>query len=179
MIVGRQPGDGTDREGRGAGEDFVDFYRREYASVVRLAFALTGSYELAEEFAQDAFLAAQRRWGHIRDYDRPDAWVRRVATNKCVSGFRKTGGELRALARLGRRRTDRVELPEADSELWAAVRRLPRRQAQALALMYLEDRSPAEVALLLGCSEETVRTHARRGRQTLAQLLGLLAEEER
>src|SRR5579875_4002493 len=146
-MLGRRAGEETDSgEGRAAGGEFADFYRREYASVVRLAFALTGRYELAEEFTQDAFLAAQRRWDHIRGYDKPEAWVRRVTTNRCVSGFRKTSGELRAVARLGRRRAEPVELPEPDSELWAAVRRLPRRQAQTLALMYIEDRSPAQVA---------------------------------
>jgi RNA polymerase sigma-70 factor (ECF subfamily) len=181
VIVGRQPGEeiysgGVDESG--LREEFVEFYRREYASVVRLAFVLTGRHELAEEFTQDAFLAAERRWGRIRDYDRPEAWVRRVATNRCVSGFRKASGEVRALARLGRRRSEPVELPEADSELWAALRRLPKRQAQTLALMYIEDRSPTQVALLLGCSEETVRTHVRRGRPALAHLLGLTVEEE-
>jgi RNA polymerase sigma-70 factor, ECF subfamily len=166
-------------DGSDVAEEFVDFYRREYASVVRLTLALTGRYELAEEFAQDAFLAAERRWDHICAYDNPEAWVRRVATNRCVSGFRKATNELRAVAHLGRRRTLRSELPEAGWELWAELRRLPRRQAQVLALMYIEDRTAAQVALLLGCGEETVRTHARRGRLALARLLQLPPEEGR
>ena len=41
---------------------FDDFYRTEYAAAVRLAWTLTGRQDVAEEIAQDAFLAAHRRW---------------------------------------------------------------------------------------------------------------------
>jgi RNA polymerase sigma-70 factor (ECF subfamily) len=54
-----------------------------------------------------------------------------------------------------------------------AVRRLPRRQRQVIALTLLEDRSISETAEILGCGEETVRTHLRRGRRALAATLGL------
>src|SRR3954467_14502477 len=63
---------------------FDDFYTAEYPSVVRLAFALTGRLAVAEEMAQEAFLAAYRRWNRISRYDEPGAWVRRVVTHRCV-----------------------------------------------------------------------------------------------
>jgi len=56
------------------------------------------------------------------------------------------------------------------------VRKLPDRQAQAVALYYLEDCSVAEIALALGCAEATVRVHLHRGRQTLGRALGLRVE---
>ncbi len=59
-----------------------------------------------------------------------------------------------------------------------AVRRLPRRQREVIALTLLEDRSIAETAAILGCGEETVRTHLRRGRQALAVTLGLPEDDE-
>jgi DNA-directed RNA polymerase specialized sigma24 family protein len=42
-----------------------------------------------------------------------------------------------------------------------------------LALAFVEDRSVADIASILGCGEETVRTHLRRGRLRVATLLGL------
>ena len=172
-MLGAEPSRGDALSG-----DFAGFCEREYPAVVRLTFVLTGRSDLAEDMTQDSFLIAQRRWERISGYDDPGAWVRRVATNRCVSGFRKAGAELGAMTRLQSRRSEPVELPEQDAELWAAVRSLPRRQAQVLALMYVEDRAPNEIASLLKLSEDTVRTHARRGRLALAEKLGLHTEEE-
>ena len=76
------------------------------------------------------------------------------------------------MTRLAGRRTKAEELTAQDEELWAAVRRLPKRQAQCVALHYLEDRSTAEVAAVLGISEATVRVHLHRARTHLATTLG-------
>jgi RNA polymerase sigma-70 factor (ECF subfamily) len=85
---------------------------------------------------------------------------------------------LRLVARLGRERPPDVELAVRDDDLWTAVRELPGRQAQVLALTFLEDRTVADIAALLGCGEETVRTHLRRGRAALARRLIRQHDEE-
>ena len=62
---------------------------------------------------------------------------------------------------------------------WEAVRRLPKRQAQCVALHYLEDRPIAEIAALLEIAEATVRGYLHHGRAALAVSLDLhLGEEE-
>ena len=153
---------------------FEDFYAAEYAGVVRLAVALTGRTDVAEEVAQESFVAAYRRWSRVATLDDPAGWVRRVATNRCVSSGRRYVTELRLLVRLRHQRTSSSEHEQVvDDELWAVVRSLPRRQAQVVALTFVEDRSVADIAALLGCGEETVRTHLRRGRQAVARRLGL------
>jgi len=48
---------------------------------------------------------------------------------------------------------------------------LPRRQAAAVTLHYLEDRPVTEVANILGCAEGTAKAHLHKGRATLAKLL--------
>ncbi len=152
-------------------DSFEDFYRAEYASVVRLAYTLTGRRDRAEELAQEGFLAAHRRWAKVSGYDDPGGWVRRVVTNRCISSGRRHVTQLRLIARLSGERPRQPELSDDAEELWAEVRGLPKRQAQVLALVFLEDRSVADVARILGCGEETVRTHLRRGRSTLADRL--------
>jgi RNA polymerase sigma-70 factor (ECF subfamily) len=52
---------------------------------------------------------------------------------------------------------------------WAEVRRLPRRQAQVIALHYMYDLGAAEVASTLGCAEGTVKAHLSRARSVLAE----------
>ena len=60
-----------------------------------------------------------------------------------------------------------------DAEFWAAVRSLPRRQAQVIALRYLDDRSVAEIAEILGTATGTVKKHLHDGRRAVAHRLRL------
>ncbi len=154
-------------------------YLREFGSVFALAYALSGSRWAAEDIAQDAFVAAHRQWGRVGGYDDPGAWVRRVAANLAVSAVRRRLAEARALVRLaGRREPSYAALPDQDGDFWRAVRRLPRRQAQVVALVALEDLSTAQAASTLGCSRRTVQVHLQKARATLAARLGLPAQEE-
>ncbi len=153
------------------GIDFDAYYRGDHRKLLGLAFVLTGSSATAEDLVQDALTEAHRNWDRIATYDDPGAWVRRVMVNRSRSRFRRLKSETKALTRLGGRRED-IALPtERSLEVWAAVRRLPPRQAQAIALLYWEDRSIAEIATILDCGAETVKTHLKRGRQRLAESL--------
>ena len=144
-----------------------------------LAYALTGSRWAAEDIAQDAFVVAHRQWGRIGGYDDPGAWVRRVAANLAVSGVRRRLAEARALIRLAAHQQQQpyAALPSEDGDFWRAVRRLPRRQAQVVALVGLGDLSTAEVASTLGCSQRMVQVHLQKARVALSRRLGLPAEE--
>ena len=159
---------------------FEEVYRQELAGVLALAYVLSGSRWAAEELSQEAFLAAHRSWDRIGGYDDPGAWVRRVCANRAVSVVRRRVSEARALTRLGARRVLPEELPPDSAAFWWAVRRLPSRQAQVVALHYLEDRSLADVAAVLGLAEGTVKAHLHRARRTLADALRyeLMADDE-
>ena len=157
---------------------FESFFATEYGRVVGLAFVLCGQRAVAEEVAQDAFVQAYRRWSMVSGYDDPGAWVRRVAVNLATSTLRRRTREARALARLAARRTAPAELVMANEAFWEAVRHLPKRQAQCVALHYLEDRPVADVAALLGIAEATVRGYLHHGRAALAMSLDVHLEEE-
>jgi len=151
--------------------EFESFYRAEYRLVVGLAYALSGSRLAAEDIAQDAFVAAHKQWDRVASYDKPGAWVRRVVSNLAVSMIRTKAREAGALARLKPRHAYLAEMPEEDAHFWRMVRSLPRRQAQAIALHYLEDRAVADIAEILDCSESTVKVHLHKGRRRLEQKL--------
>ena len=150
-----------ERSGDCETRSFESFYLAEYGAIVRLAYALTGRREVAEELAQDAFLACHRRWEAVSRCDNPGAWMRRVVTNRCVSSGRRHATELRLLARLRRERPPDPELSEESERLWSIVRSLPKRQAQTLALAFVDDLSVAAIAATLGVGEESIRTHCR------------------
>lgn len=150
---------------------FDGFYRAHYAPVVRLAYSLTGSRSIAEELAQEAFVAAHGRWAQLYGFDRPDLWVRRVVINRSISYRRREATERRALEHLPHDPCVSPDPELHDERLWAAMRELSPRQAEALALFYVEDQPLSEVAKILGLGEETVKTHLKRGRAALAAKL--------
>ena len=159
-------------------EDFDAFYAREYAAMVALAYVLSGSRWAAEDLAQEAFLAAHREWERIGAYDRPGAWVRQVVMNKAASAVRRRIVETKALARIAFGRTPDVDdMPQESADFWHAVRELPKRQGQVVALHYLEDLSVAQIAAIIGTAEGTVKKHLHDARQTLAHRLGVEEEE--
>jgi RNA polymerase sigma-70 factor (ECF subfamily) len=157
---------------------FDAFYEAEYWSVVRLAAALTGRWDVSEELVQDAFLSLYHRWATVSAYDAPAAWLRRVVLNRAVSSLRRRATEVRLVARLSQHRERVIPPPGPPSPVWQLVAKLPKRQAQVLVLVHVEDRSVADVAEILQCDETTVRTHLRRGRLALARALATDMDED-
>lgn len=152
---------------------FSDFYRHEYSNVVGFAFVLSGDRWKAEDLAQDAFAAAHRDWDRVGEYDDPSAFVRRAVANRSVSLFRRLSTEGRALARMQEGTVEEPVFSVETEQVWAAVRSLPRRQAQTVALVYLYGLSLTEVGEVLGFSSGTAKTHWRRARERLTRLLSV------
>jgi RNA polymerase sigma-70 factor, ECF subfamily len=162
-------------------EPFERFYLREFRKVVGLTYALSGSGLVAEDLAQEAFLAASQRWEVIGRYERPEAWVRRVAANMAGRTLRRRLTEARVLARAALGRGGQPgqvgQLADDAAEVWRAVRRLPRRQAQVVVLYYLAGETVAEVAATLGLAEGTVKAHLSRARRALSAQLAVDLED--
>jgi RNA polymerase sigma factor (sigma-70 family) len=176
---GRAAPDGAPRVVRLPGR-FEHFYLEEYPGVVKLVYALSGSRVAAEDIAQEAFLRAYRDWDRVGSYAHQAAWVRRVAANLATSGLRRRLVEARALARLAGRREPALDPLAADqADFGRALRALPRRQAQAVALFYVEDLSIQQIAVVLDCAEGTVKAHLAKARHSLAKRLQLDHGEER
>lgn len=153
-------------------ETFEAFYLREFPKIVAITASMSGNRALAEDIAQNAMLKAHRHWEKIASYDKPGAWVRRVAINEATSALRRKATEARALIRLGGEPAVALPPPPPeDQSIWAAVAALPKKQRAAVTLFYLEDRSTLEIADILDCSEATARVHLHRGRKRLAEMV--------
>lgn len=150
---------------------FDDFFRAEYPRLVTLGTALTGDRDIARDMAQESLLRAYRSWPRVSAFDRPGAWCRRVLVNLAADRGRRVGREQRALARVDRGST--APAPEfGESErFWKAVRALPARQRDVVALHYIDDLSVADIAELLGIAVGTVKAAMHSGRQSLARAL--------
>jgi RNA polymerase sigma-70 factor (ECF subfamily) len=152
-----------------AAEPFEVFFRREFPRMVAVAYAVSGSRWAAEELAQEAFLRAHRSWEKISGYDKPGAWLRRVTINLANSYLRTRVSEVKALEKFALRRIEPLDPhPEEEIEFWQEVKKLPRRQREAVALHYVDDLRTEEIAEVMEISESSVRTHLQRGRDALA-----------
>lgn len=154
--------------------DFEQFSAQERTALLALALAWSPRWSDAEDLVQDVFEAAWRSWERISKVDDPKVWVRRMLLNRAVSMHRRRAAERKALWRAPK--DDVVHFPDVTGELQRLlfeVRRLPRRQGEVIALLYVDDLDLPEIAQILGCSPETARTHLRRARTTLARRLGL------
>lgn len=153
---------------------FDAFYAATLAPLARLAYALTGSTTEADDLAQEALSRAFARWATVSGLESPLGWSRRVLLNLVFSRTRRLRRETAALARLGGRRAsvdDATALSDATESFWSAVRSLPARQAEVVALRYGADLSANEIAATLDRAPATVRSHLHAARRTLAAQL--------
>lgn len=147
-------------------EDWLEtLFRAHYAGLVRLVAGLLDDNETCEEVVQDAFAALARLDRRPR-HGREAAYLRSAALNGARSELRKR--------RVRRRHLHAVPSPAdaadiaavervENQRILAAIRDLPRRQAEVLLLRYQADLDEAEIAATLGISPGSVKTHASRG----------------
>jgi RNA polymerase sigma-70 factor (ECF subfamily) len=154
-----------------AGGSFEEFYTATAERLLGQLFLVTGDLHAAEEIVQEAFTRTSLRWSYVRDYERPEAWVRRVVMNLAADRARSLRRQARALLRLG----PPPQVAEVSVETLAlvqALRTLPVRQRQAIVLHYLEDLPLQEIAQVLAVPVGTVKSLLARGRRSLAARLG-------
>ena len=157
-------------------------YAAHWRQLVRLSVLLVRDQATAEEVVQDAFVAVHRRWSRLRDHDRGLAYLRQAVVNHSRSALRHRA----VVARHAAREQLAPVLPGADEHALTGARRaavldamraLPERQREVLALRYYLDLSEAQIADALGISRGAVKSHASRGSAALRGLLSDYLED--
>ncbi|GAB4464146.1 MAG: hypothetical protein OHK0029_33780 [Armatimonadaceae bacterium] len=158
--------------------------------LVRLCARLSGSYQAAEDLAQETLLEAWRQAGNLRD---PSAWrgfVTGIARNICLRWRRERGKELVFRAPDNERHgldayavlLDTAAAAPVDLEasleraemadlLDKAMAELPDGARDLLVERYVEDLSPNEMAERRGLTDNTLGVRLHRARVTLQRLL--------
>ncbi len=166
---------------------------RRYQSGVRatLRRLTAGNHALADDLAQETFLAAYRNLRSFRQEARFSTWLYRIATNAFLAEARKRHEELLgdrdgAIEDEGgddggptapgggdhtRGATLRIDMERALAVLSVAER-------AAIVQCYHNDLSHEEAAYVLGCPVGTVKTHILRGKQKLKARLAAWAPGE-
>jgi RNA polymerase sigma factor (sigma-70 family) len=151
--------------------DVSELFRAYYLDLVRLAARLVDTPAAAEDVVQDVFAAVQRRGKRLDD---PVPYLRAAVVNRSRSVLRRR----RVAALFGVTTADgepaeRAAVERAEqARVLAAVKLLPGRQREIVALRFYEDLTVPEVAHLLGISPGAVSSSAARAMTTLKNLLG-------
>lgn len=166
----------TERPAWSADEALEQLYAAHWRRLVRLSVLLVRDRATAEEVVQDAFVAVHARWGRLRDPERALSYLRQAVVNRSRSALRHRAVVARHLAAA----TGPEDVPGADEttldrqrrdRVLDALRALPRRQREVLALRYYLDLSEADIADTLGISPGAVKSHASRGAASLRAIL--------
>ncbi|WP_433414417.1 sigma-70 family RNA polymerase sigma factor [Microtetraspora malaysiensis] len=151
--------------------EFEEFYQESRDACLRAVLATTGDRQLAEDLVAEAFTRAWMSWRKMSRHPAPHAWIVRVALNTRVTWWRRRRHEV-ALG--GHDAVDPAAADGADVDpaLLVALRRLPRRQREVVALRVFLDLDTETAARALGIAPGTVTAHLSRA---VAALRGDLA----
>ncbi len=158
---------------RGQAEALEALFRREWPRAYRAAYLVVHDSAAAEDIAQEAFLAAVRALDRF-DRRRPfGPWMHRIVVNRAIDVARA-----RALRReLAADAADALEAPPDErpapfsDELMTALQELGPEQRAVVALRYLLDFTPGEIARALELPRGTVNSRLRRALDRLAPLV--------
>jgi RNA polymerase sigma-70 factor (sigma-E family) len=148
-------------------------YADHALSLVRLAHIMLGSRQAAEDVVQEAFLGLYRRWAHLSDPSRAPFYLRSSVLNGCRSVLRRRPTvDLDDAQQPSVISAESAVLSAEDRrELLAALRSLPPRQREALALKYYLDLPDQEIAAAMGIGQSTVRSTLHRGLTALGRAI--------
>jgi len=140
-----------------------------------LCYRMTGSRADADDLCQESIARAIEREAQLRNGERIDGWLFRIATTTCLDHVRRRRIARRATALVDPIETEPIADPETalilrDDVRFAvvvALQRLPARQRAALVLHDVLDRPLAEIALALGTNPNAVKALLARARTTL------------
>ncbi|HEU5001726.1 MAG TPA: sigma-70 family RNA polymerase sigma factor [Actinomycetota bacterium] len=151
-------------------DEYDAWFRACFPRAVAVARRVAGSGG-AEDAALEAFAAAYARWGRVSKLHWRDGWVLRTTFRQALAQARRLHElpNVRPGEQIARSMEDEILVRRLMVE---ALRRLPRRQREAVALRYLVDMPEREVADALGVSPGAVKVHIHRGIAALRSSLG-------
>lgn len=155
-------------------ESFETLVRRQLDSTYRLCLAITGDQDDAADATQAAFVSAWQHFANLRDPDRVDAWLQRIAVNSCrmVLRSRRRRGlrEVRIKGEFMRAAAPDGALSDV-AALRAALEGLPVDVRAVLALQYAQGKTVSEIAATLGVSVGATKSRLFRARDALRKAL--------
>ena len=182
------------RMAAGDGSAFESLYRRYARRLGSYLYKMLRQPDLVEEALDDTLLVAWQKAGTFDASSRVSTWLLGIAHRKGLKALERSRRHLRAVhpapatadEEPGAFEPQRPADPEESAlrreqlrRLARAIEQLPRDQRAVVELTFVEGRSYAEIADLLGCPVNTVKTRMFHARKRLGQAIGRPAESSR
>ena len=153
-------------------EYFLDHYGQQ---VFVLVDRIVSCPEDAEELTQDVFLKAFQQLSSFKAESSFSTWIYRIATNVAISAVRKRKKEgIRlddsAFANLSDTQVDEALEDDSEEQLQRLQRAMEQLEADERALVtlyYMEEKTLAEVAFIVGLTEANAKVKLHRIRKKL------------
>lgn len=151
----------------------AELVREHAAFLYRFAYRLSGSAHDAEDLTQQAFLAAHRHLGQLREADKTRAWLVAILRNAYRRSFRRQGAvEFCPLDDVPEpMEAARPDSVIEDEQLQSALGDLPEEFRSVIILYYLEHLSYRQIADMLDVPIGTVMSRLSRGKAALRRKL--------
>ncbi|MFJ4713486.1 RNA polymerase sigma factor [Streptomyces sp. NPDC088785] len=155
---------------------FEEFFREYWPMVRRYLVWLEAELSVLDDAAQMTMVSAYTYWGRVSRMDQPRGWLFKVAGQRLqdARAARRRNGvptDAETLhAQLGL--PDPIAASDQRLDILAAIRKLPRRQQEAVALREQFGLPYKEIAQIMGAAPATVRAHVHQARRTLKEMLG-------
>ncbi|HEY7093743.1 MAG TPA: RNA polymerase sigma factor [Ktedonobacterales bacterium] len=167
-----QPVDTTQKSVSQA-DSFESFVRRFERQILNYLWRMTGEEQSAYDLTQEVFLRAWRHFSSISQYEQPQAWLFRVATNLALthnSSRKHQAAPMSALPNDAPGASDPARHFAESEVVRQVLLQLPSRRRAALVLREVYGLSTAEVGKVLGMSETAVRMAISRAREQFRAL---------
>jgi RNA polymerase sigma factor (sigma-70 family) len=158
---------------------FGQIVSRYQSLICSLAYSATGSLGQSEDLAQETFIIAWKRLGHLRERAKLRAWLCGIARNRINNFLRREGREPIRMAESleslpespspGPLPADQTISNEEQAILWRSLERIPEIYREPLILFYREHQSIEAVARHLDLTEDAVKQRLSRGRKLLQE----------
>lgn len=156
----------------GAYGQLVDCYKN---AVYRHSFAIVRDEDVAEDIAQDTFIAAFYALKRFNpNKGRLSTWLFKIATNKALNWLKKTAREVfaddKTIARIAANNPE-PSVVMLRTELHSAVERLQPKYRAVVSLYYWQGLSYTEIANIMSAPEGSVKVWMLRAKQVLRKEL--------
>ncbi len=168
--------------------DYETLVRPIEDRMIRSVWRIVRCPQDAEDAFQEALTTIWKRLNRIRRHPNPHALILRICLNSAYDVIRKRARHQdreklepvpEALPDPSPSAAERISGREKLAEILQAISRLPRKQAQAVLMRFVEELPYSQIAQALGCREVTVRKHIARARTRLSRELAHLAPYSR
>jgi len=162
----------------GSREAFETFYRRYERRLYGYLLSLVREPALAEELVLDVMLEVWRGAARFRRASKVSTWLLGIARHKALSLLRHqppladlAGEAMTSIEAPKADPLERVQAQERGEQLWQALQALAPEQREALELAFYHELSYQEIATLVGCPVNTVKTRVFYAKQQLKRSL--------